>query len=250
MSKSNHLSGIKKLFILLFVLLLVLLIAGVWWLSDASQPGTDAENALESDDPVEVIRGDWLTFIPKDDPVKAGLIFYPGARVSPEAYADTMHQLSSNGYLVIVPKMPINTAILNSDVASEIMDKHKDVKKWAVGGHSLGGTAASMYVENHSSSVDALVLWASYPSESTNLSSYKGVVTSISATNDGLTTKEDIEKSKDLLPEDTIYVSIDGGNHGQFGDYGNQVGDNKATISLREQHEKLIKATLNALNEM
>ena len=35
----------------------------------------------------------------------------------------------------------------------------------------------------------------------------------------------------------TDFVSIDGGNHAQFGDYGPQRGDGEATISLQMQLE-------------
>ena len=52
---------------------------------------------------------------------------------------------------------------------------------------------------------------------------------------------------KSLLPADTHYVVIQGGNHAQFGDYGAQPGDNAATISRADQQTQIIKATVEFL---
>jgi hypothetical protein len=41
------------------------------------------------------------------------------------------------------------------------------------------------------------------------------------------------------LPKDTQYVSIEGGNHAGFGNYGVQKGDNKATISNEQQQTEI-----------
>ena len=53
---------------------------------------------------------------------------------------------------------------------------------------------------------------------------------SISASEDGLSTPEKIDSAAHLLPADTIFVEIEGGNHASFGAYGPQAGDGKATI--------------------
>ena len=37
------------------------------------------------------------------------------------------------------------------------------------------------------------------------------------------------------LPADTEWITIEGGNHAQFGDYGVQDGDGEATISAEMQ---------------
>lgn len=46
-----------------------------------------------------------------------------------------------------------------------------------------------------------------------------------------MVTEEDINKSRLLLPEHTIFHKITGGNHAQFG----RRGDNSATIDEKEQ---------------
>ncbi|MGE7649593.1 alpha/beta hydrolase [Peribacillus frigoritolerans] len=42
---------------------------------------------------------------------------------------------------------------------------------------------------------------------------------------------------------------IAGGNHGQFGVYGKQKGDNEATISAKKQQEEMIAVTKKWLNQ-
>ena len=43
------------------------------------------------------------------------------------------------------------------------------------------------------------------------------------------------------------WVEIDGSNHAQFGWYGEQPGDGKATISHLEQQEQIVAATAELL---
>jgi hypothetical protein len=41
---------------------------------------------------------------------------------------------------------------------------------------------------------------------------------------------------------------IDGGNHSQFGYYGFQLGDHRATVSRAEQQAQTIRALLHAMS--
>jgi hypothetical protein len=50
-----------------------------------------------------------------------------------------------------------------------------------------------------------------------------------------------------LLPPDATIVVIEGGNHAQFGYYGIQTGDGKATISREDQQAQIVSATLDWL---
>ena len=95
--------------------------------------------------------------------------------------------------------------------------------------------------------MQGLVLWASYPASSTDLSDSDLQVVSIYGTRDGLSTLEDIESSRSLLPADTIWVPIEGGNHAQFGSYGKQSGDMEPTISAQEQQRQIVQTTVDLL---
>jgi hypothetical protein len=74
-------------------------------------------------------------------------------------------------------------------------------------------------------------------------------VTKISGTNDGLATRKEVEQNNHKLPGSTNWIWIQGGNHSQFGWYGFQPGDYRATISPSSQREQMLRAILTALRE-
>lgn len=189
----------------------------------------------------------WLTFVPDGSSPTVGLILYPGGRVDYRAYAPLAQAIADHGYLVIIVRMPLNFAILDADAAADVITAQPKIQHWAVGGHSLGGAMAANFVYTHPDAVDGLVLWAAYPASNNDLSRSGVRVVSISGTLDGLTTPEKIAASLPLLPPDTIFVAIEGGNHAQFGWYGDQSGDNPAAISRQQQQEQIIQATVNLL---
>ena len=181
-----------------------------------------------------------ITFEPSA-PAKAGLVLYPGAKVDPRAYSSLARRVSALGYRVVVPKCAYNIALMCPNAADPFVT---DDIPWAVGGHSLGGIAAADYAADHPL-VDGLVLWGSY--STTDLSDRKGLlVTSISGSNDGLSTLQDIDSNRSLLPTDTNFIEINGGVHAYFGDYGIQPGDGVPAIS-REQAQKQIVASTTKL---
>lgn len=106
---------------------------------------------------------------------------------------------------------------------------------------------AADFADTHPGSVEALVLWASYPPSSDNLSQSGLKVISISGALDGLSTPTKISASAALLPSDTTWVVIQGGDHAQFGWYGPQAGDHPASITREEQQKEVVQATVNFL---
>ncbi len=99
---------------------------------------------------------------------------------------------------------------------------------------------------------DGLVLiGTSHPKEEAfDLSNTTLSVTKIYASNDGLASVEEVKANATYLPDDTNWVLIEGGNHGQFGYYGAQLGDNSATISREQQQKLTVEAVLTALNSV
>ena len=75
-------------------------------------------------------------------------------------------------------------------------------------------------------------------------------MTWIFGTRDGLATGDKISAWVPLLPPDTRFVAIEGGNHAQFGWYGKQSGDNEATITREAQQAQTVAATLALLSEV
>lgn len=231
----------------------ILILAGggfVVWASDAASPMAGAVATLASDSQVSVQSQPWWVFQPEGNAPETGLVLYPGAKVDPRAYAPAAHRLAADGYLVVITPMPLNLAILSPGKASEVMQAFPDVKRWAVGGHSLGGAMAAQFAHDHPDEVHGLVLWAAYPPDGASLANWGGHVVSIYGTRDGLATQAKIDASRSLLPTGTKYVAIEGGNHAQFGWYGDQSGDNAATVSREEQQDQVVAATEDLLKSL
>lgn len=229
----------------LAAVLLALAVAGYVWLSDLVDPMPETAAALVSDDLVRVETDRWLSFTPSE-PSDIGFILYPGARVPAQAYAPPARAIAEAGHLSVVPSMPFGLAILAPDTASDVIEAHPEIERWVIAGHSLGGVVAADYAADHEA-IGGLALWASYPADGTDLSDAALAVTSIYGSEDGLTTIEDIDASRDRLPSDTAFVEIAGGTHAGFGWYGEQTGDGEATITRDEQQAQIVAATLRVL---
>ncbi len=235
----------------ILLLIPVLALGGfVIWAQSAASPMPEALAALESDAQVQVSAGSWLLFTPLGQAPTTGLIFYPGGRVDPRAYAPPARAIAAQGYLVVIVPMPLNLAVLDAAAAAEVIAAYPQIRRWAIGGHSLGGSMAANYARQNPNQVHGLLFWASYPASGDDLSSQALAVASIYATLDGLTTVADIEASRPLLPADTAWTEIQGGNHAQFGWYGPQAGDNPAAISREAQQAQIIAASLALLENL
>ncbi|NBP76856.1 MAG: alpha/beta hydrolase, partial [Proteobacteria bacterium] len=73
---------------------------------------------------------------------------------------------------------------------------------------------------------------------------------SISGTLDGNVTPAKIIAGRLLLPVSTRYISIEGGNHNQFGSYRFQANDGTPTISRTEQQRQVVDATVAFLDTL
>jgi len=240
-----------RLILSILVLLLILFSAGfVVWGETAAPPMPEALAALNSDGRVTVTDGQWLTFAPVDRQSDTGFIFYPGARIDYRAYAPSARQIAENGFLVVIVRMPLNLAVFNINAAEKVEASYPQIKTWAIGGHSLGGSMAAAYAKSHLDSIKGLALWASYPASNDDLSQSGLKVVSIFGSQDGLATVQKIEASRQWLPADTTWVEIEGGNHAQFGWYGDQAGDHLPAISRDSQQREVITATLGLLERL
>jgi hypothetical protein len=242
----------KLLRSLAWVLGLLGLIVGAFviWGVTPARPMPEALVALKSDSQVTVESGEWLAFYPMNSQPDTGFIIYPGGHVDYRAYAPIARAIADEGTLVILIPMPLSLAVLNAGAAEDVLAAYPDIQHWAIGGHSLGGVMAANYAFLNPTHVDGLVLWASYPTTSNDASDFNLAVLSISASLDGLSTPEKIKASVPLLPPSTSWITIEGGNHGQFGWYGLQSGDNLATITRQEQQEQIVQATVEFLDSL
>lgn len=177
---------------------------------------------------------------------RAGLIFYPGGKVAVEAYAPLMKSLAEEGITCVLMEMPLNLAVLDSKAAEGIAELVPEVDRWYIGGHSLGGAMAASYAADHGEELEGLVLLASYSTEDLINSGLD--VVSIYGSEDQVLNRKSYEDNRRNLPEDTVEVIIEGGNHGQFGDYGIQEGDGVAAISPEDQLEQTVRAIVDIVS--
>lgn len=239
---------VKKTLLGILIVVLVLIGAFVLWGLTPAGPMDEALAALESDEQVTVQTDPWLIFEPVGDQPTTGLIYYPGGRVDYRSYAPYARDIAEQGYLVVIPSMPLSLAVLAPDRAAEIIAAYPEIDRWVVSGHSLGGSMAAYYAYENPEQVDGLVLFASYPADNNPLNETGLEALSISATLDGLSTPDDIAASQALLPADATFFPIEGGNHAQFGWYGDQRGDQQADISREEQQALAVQSAVAFLD--
>lgn len=181
-------------------------------------------------------EGSAWVLAPADGESETGLVFIPGAKVEPVAYAATLAGVAEEGVTVVITKPTLNLAFFDFRPLSDFTALAPGVQDWFVGGHSLGGVRACQLAQD----TDGLVLFGSYCAN--DLSGTDLPVLSISGSEDGLSTPAKIEEAADLLPADTEFVVIEGGNHAGFGAYGSQPGDGEATLTPAEIQEQITAA--------
>lgn len=251
MKRKNKASQTKKLFIwLIAALVIATAVLGIRWATYARPPLSEAMHALENDELVQVDTEPWLAFMPAQDKAATGFIFYPGGRIDPRGYAPLMRALAKEGYLVVIPEMPLNMAPFHINAAREIQAHYKEIDHWAIGGHSVGGTMAALYAKNNMEAINGLIFWASYPAADISTLGDSMPVTLIYGSTDPMVNDESVEERRDLLPLNTRYVRIEGGDHHQFGSYVIREDEDFAGISRAEQHQQILRATLDFLSEV
>lgn len=185
---------------------------------------------------------DYIAFIPKQ--VDNGLIFYPGGLVETESYAPLMKECANKGMLCVLVKMPFHLAVFNIRGANGIQEKY-NIDNWYIGGHSLGGSMAASYVNDHIEEYKGLILLASYSTEDLSKSNIN--VISIYGSEDKVLSLDKYAENKVNLPVDYKEYIIQGGNHAYFGSYGEQDGDGKATITHQQQVQQTVKYIVNSV---
>ncbi len=229
---------------------LIVVMSFVVWANTTNPIMPQAEAALQSSTTVTVNRtGGYISFVPTSSMPEVGIILYPGGRVLAEAYAPLARAIAEQGYVAAIVFAPLNLAFFGVGAADQVIADFPEVTAWAVGGHSLGGVAAALYAQNNPN-VRGLVIMASFPANDALRERSDLRVVSIYGTNDGLARAEDVRNSSKDLPQNARFVAIEGGNHAQFGYYGEQAGDNQATISREEQTTQIVTAIVALLDNI
>jgi pimeloyl-ACP methyl ester carboxylesterase len=204
--------------------------------------------ALQSDNEVTVTQGRDIALLAADTNPETGIIFYPGGRCDPRAYAPMLRPLAAAGYLIVIPHMPLRLAVLDANRAGKIMGAYPGITNWVVGGHSMGGAMAAAYVYKHPATVGGLFFMASYPSKMHAMPDAHIPIAMLYGTHDVITRKTEFEASYERLPKHTEFIAIEGGDHYQFGSFGNI--EVTATIPRDEQQAQTVRAMQNFLDKL
>lgn len=230
--------------ILLLVLLLAILLVG--WATISAQEATGAAVTVLQDNNVQRVDGQ-LVFQP-DTPATKGMIYYPGGLVDPEAYAVTAQGVADAGYVVVIPKMPLNLAFTGINRADGIREAFPEIESWVIGGHSLGGAMAAEYAKNNVDNVDGLIMYASYPAANEDFVDFPIPILSIIGSNDPGSPEQ--QAFYDVISDSADLFIVEGGNHRQYADYSFQNNDGIATITAAEQQAQIISATVEFLESL
>jgi pimeloyl-ACP methyl ester carboxylesterase len=226
----------------------------VLWLANSYRTRGVHDATLRSSSTVSVVdRATMLEFMPTSTNANPALIFIVGSGVSAHAYAPLLRPVAEAGYPVFIIKLPYRFAPLESqkraagDRARNMITSHPEISHWVISGHSLGGALACQVAQSDPKAFSAMVLVGTTHPKHDDLSSLPIPVTKVYASNDGVAPPDRTLSNKRLLPKQTQWVEIKGGNHSQFGYYGHQLFDGKATISRETQQTATRSALLEAL---
>jgi len=190
----------------------------------------DAANNMDVYDDYIVLWGNEKA---QDYDASTATIFYPGGKVEYTAYLPLLQRLQQAGMTVVLVKMPYNLAFFNVNAADDIMEAMPDITTWNLAGHSLGGAAACMYYADHADSINRVALLGSYIYGDVNRDNVEIIYG----------TCDEVLSTDKILDTDNV-VKINGGNHAQFGNYGEQSGDGEATLSAEYQQRMAASAMM------
>ncbi|MBN1264711.1 MAG: hypothetical protein JXA25_04410 [Anaerolineales bacterium] len=215
----------------------------------------DVKQALESSETVEVElleKDTWIVFTPKSETPETGLILFPEGRMEFRNYAPVAQKIANEGYQVIVLSRRLDREY---DEAKEqarienVMAAYPEIRQWVVGAHTWGGVVAVNYALDFPEKVSGVVLWAVRMDESGDMSGSDLPVLYVYGTLDegnvGL-----VAASSPYLPDQTVWVPVEGGNRVGFGSFGPMAADVGATISLDEQQSAAARATIDFMQTL
>lgn len=228
-------------------------VSSAWLANSYRTQGVDAR-VLQADTRVAVHEDPAsLAFQPSASGATAALLFFCGSGVAAQAYAPLLRPVAEAGFPVYIVKLPYRFAPLESHKAGAlaraagVMAAHPEIAHWVVAGHSQGGALAARFAGGEGRGASALVLIGTTHPKERSLAALSIPVAKVYGGNDEVAPAARVLANKSLLPPQTEWVEVVGGNHAQFGHYGRQLGDGAATITREAQQEQARAVLLRVL---
>lgn len=224
---------IRTIILCSFVLLAALAVYFVVYVSDYYHSDDYSNSILTNTAQIQAFDNMWAFYPEADTDRKVGFIFYPGGKVEATAYSPLLSKLTKEGITCILLEMPFHLAVFDVNAAEEVYPRFPDINTWYIGGHSLGGAMASSYADQSSKDLSGMILLGAY-----SVGDGSVPTLAIYGSQDQVLDKTKLESTRNQ------YL-IEGGNHANFGNYGNQEGDGIATITKEEQQQMTVDSILN-----
>lgn len=238
----------KKLTSLLLAIIMVLTVCMVSFASASEPKNKEGTYKVEYISNNTRYPTDVAIYKPVGCKPKVGVVFYAGNPVDYRDYGTLCRRVASAGYLVISPEFPLDTAILNWAAGEEYMKHFPEVKEWFLAGHSHGGGTAVWEGTLKPELYKGLILIAAAPFICALPDDYP--VLAIHATEDmAVPTVMHKVLMASIANCDVTEVIIQGGNHGQFGDYPPMGNEGVAKISKTKQMNITMKHIMKFLKK-
>ena len=212
--------------------------------------------ALKSDEKVIVSenkKNGWVSFEPADiEAANAGLVFFPEGRMDPRTYAPIGREIAEAGYLIVFTSRRTETEIdqaAENDRIQAVMSAYPTISSWVLGAHTWGTYPAAGYANQYPETLAGLVLWAPRLEPGFSLAEFKLPTLAIYGTLDEENTGF-LEEVKPLLPPQTEWVAIEGGNRVSFASFGPMAADVGASIGEAAQQSQAAQITLDFLSSL
>lgn len=207
------------------------------------------EDTFENDDDVLVNETDnEISFSPLKRSKSIEIIFFQGGMADPNAYAPLCRNIAKDGFHCHLIKMSWRLPQYDYRKVLTMFDLKSG--RYVIGGHSQGAKMAAQLVYETDSLFKGLFLLGTSHPRDIDLSSSDIPCLKLYAEHDGLASVHEVMENKRLLPANCTLQLIKGGNHSQFGYLGQLLLDDRATISLEQQQDEVLKHLLTFLNEV
>jgi pimeloyl-ACP methyl ester carboxylesterase len=228
----------------------------VWVIWNMQAHGVPADIRVSSSSVTVTEREGATVFLPMGvTPGQTALVFVPGGGVDPDAYLPFIRAVADAGWPVAIVRLPWRMAFTDSGQI-EVWQRVKDVRtSWGasrpivLGGHSRGAMLSALFAGRSPTELSGLLLIGTTHPRDHDLSSLRIPVLKISGTRDCVADLDASKANVAKLPSHTVWTTIVGANHAQFGYYGSQLGDCRPTISREEQQRQLLEEVLRWLTE-
>ena len=226
----------------------------ITWSLIAYRADPTARAATQPDAAVDVRYADGVwRFSPRGSASDRTLVFFAGALVDPRAYAPLARAVATAGFPVELVELPRRGAfggaespVLRARV-NRVLNSLPDSGSVVLGGHSRGAVVVSALAAGSVRNLAGIVLIGTSHPRAVDLGELSVPVTKIAGTRDGLASPPEVRGNAALLPEHIRWIWVEGGNHSQFGWYGFQPMDRRATIPAAQQREIMIQSVLDLL---